>query len=95
MDIPVCRQRGLNASVADARSLDGHIEDFDGIHLGHVIEHMDGDAALKLLMRCTNALRPAGLLLIRTPNWENEIVRRGGFWLDLTHVRPYPLELLE
>ncbi len=93
--IDACGQRGLKATVADARSLEGHKEDFDGIHLGHVIEHMVGDAALKLLMECTNALRPAGLLLIRTPNWQNETVRWGGFWLDLTHVRPYPLELLE
>lgn len=92
--VEACRQRGLNASIADARSLE-NIGDYDGIHLGHVIEHMDGNAALKLLTQCANALRPAGLLLIRTPNWANATVRRGGFWLDLTHIRPYPLELLE
>jgi len=93
--VDACRQKGLRATVADARSLGGYREAFGGIHLGHVIEHMEGEAALKLLKQCTNALRPAGILLIRTPNWQNETVRRGGFWLDLTHVRPYPLELLE
>jgi O-antigen chain-terminating methyltransferase len=60
-----------------------------------VVEHLEGVAMVALFEACVRALAPGGLLLIRTPNWLNETVRMGGFWLDHTHVRPYPLELLE
>ncbi|MFQ5751439.1 MAG: glycosyltransferase, partial [bacterium] len=93
--IDICHTKNLNAKLADERTLFADQEEFDGIHLGHVIEHMDGPAMLSLLESCVTALGPGGLLLIRTPNWQNESVRNGGFWLDYTHVRPYPLELLE
>lgn len=93
--VDVCKSKGLSASVSDARSLASNDQLWDGIHLGHIIEHLDGDAAVELMERCVAALRPGGVLLVRTPNWGNETVRNGGFWLDHTHVRPYPLELLE
>ena len=28
-------------------------------------------------------------------NWRNDTVRQEGFWLDITHIRPYPLPLLK
>jgi glycosyltransferase involved in cell wall biosynthesis/tetratricopeptide (TPR) repeat protein/GT2 family glycosyltransferase len=93
--VAICKGKGLNARVVNGNALSGYSEQFDGIHLGHIIEHMDGEAMVKLLEACVAALRPGGLLLIRTPNWQNETVRSGGFWLDHTHVRPYPLELLD
>ena len=93
--VAICQNKGLKAKVVDGANLSGYFQEFGGIHLGHVIEHMDGESMVKILEACVTALRSGGLLLIRTPNWQNETVRNGGFWLDYTHVRPYPLPLLE
>jgi glycosyltransferase involved in cell wall biosynthesis len=93
--VDICRERGLEARVADARQLDATGEQFDGIHAGHVVEHMPGETMVRFLEECYELLQPDGLLIVRTPNWDNETVRNGGFWLDHTHVRPYPLPLLE
>lgn len=90
-----CQEKGFKAIVADARQLEMLNGIYDGIHAGHVIEHMHGPEAVRFLEECTRLLRAGGLLVIRTPNWENATVREGGFWLDYTHVRPYPLPLLQ
>jgi glycosyltransferase involved in cell wall biosynthesis/GT2 family glycosyltransferase/2-polyprenyl-3-methyl-5-hydroxy-6-metoxy-1,4-benzoquinol methylase len=93
--VAICQSKDLNAKVVDAADLSEYHEAFGGIHLGHIIEHMNGESMVKMLEACVIALRPGGLLFVRTPNWQNETVRNGGFWLDHTHVRPYPLPLLE
>ena len=92
--VALCHEKGLSAEIADARTLAGWPERFDAIHAGHIIEHMDGETAIAFLEQCTASLKPGGLLIVRTPNWENDTVRHGGFWMDHTHVRPYPLPLL-
>lgn len=93
--VAVCTEKGLHTEIGDVRTLSQDGQAFDGIHLGHIIEHMDGPSMIGLLEACLAVLEPDGLLLVRTPNWNNETVRNGGFWLDHTHVRPYPLELLD
>lgn len=93
--VAACRERGLNAYVMDARGLTALSEKYDGIHAGHVIEHMPGEDAIRLLANCADLLLPGGKIVLRTPNWANKTVREGGFWLDHTHVRPYPPDLLE
>jgi len=93
--VAVCKEKGLNAKLANATTISQYSSEFDGIHAGHIIEHLNGEQAIQFLEGCFTALKPGGLLVVRTPNWENETVRNGGFWLDHTHVRPYPLELLE
>lgn len=92
--VQLCHERGLSARVADARALSQLHETFDGIHAGHVLEHMPGELMVSFLEVCCSLLGPNGLLIVRTPNWENDTVRHGGFWLDHTHVRPYPMPLL-
>jgi 2-polyprenyl-3-methyl-5-hydroxy-6-metoxy-1,4-benzoquinol methylase/tetratricopeptide (TPR) repeat protein/glycosyltransferase involved in cell wall biosynthesis len=89
-----CHEKDLSAQVADARTLSEHKEEFGGVHLGHVVEHMDGPTMVNLLGQCMNAMRPGGILIIRTPNWNNQDVHLEGFWMDHTHVRPYPPERL-
>jgi predicted SAM-dependent methyltransferase len=64
------------------------------MYAGHVIEHMCGNEALDFLMDCYRLLNDGGLLVLKTPNWEHPYVRHGGFWMDITHVRPYPPQLL-
>lgn len=89
------RERGHQAELGTQRDLGNYREEFDAVHVSHVIEHLWGDDALELIRNSLGALRPGGLLVIRTPNWSYHEVRNGGFWHDHTHKRPYPLALLE
>jgi SAM-dependent methyltransferase len=50
---------------------------------------------MALIAACARVLEPGGRLLIATPNACNLIVLEETFWLDPTHVRPYPRALLE
>lgn len=68
---------------------------FSFLLLAHVIEHCDGDLAQDLIASCARVLEPQGRLLVATPNVRNLIVLEETFWLDPTHVRPYPRALLE
>jgi 2-polyprenyl-3-methyl-5-hydroxy-6-metoxy-1,4-benzoquinol methylase len=69
-------------------------EAFDGIVCSHIIEHLPYEDALALLRAAFTALRPGGRLIIVTPNPRDISVIGQSFWLDPTHVRPYPLALL-
>jgi trans-aconitate methyltransferase len=90
------RAKGFDARCMRAEDLAmASYPQMDGIYAGHIIEHLAGPTALIFLRACFDLLAPAGVLLIRTPNWEQPYVQRVGFWLDITHVRPYPRELLE
>lgn len=68
---------------------------FDGVFCSHLIEHLPGRAAIQLIVHSARILRPGGRLLISTPNAENLHVLARQFWLDPTHIRPYPRQLIE
>lgn len=69
-------------------------EPVDGVCLMHVIEHIEGEDAFRLLAGCRNLLNPGGRLILVTPNFAHGMVSASNFWLDITHKRPYPLPLL-
>ncbi|MCJ7507159.1 MAG: class I SAM-dependent methyltransferase [candidate division Zixibacteria bacterium] len=69
-------------------------QDFDGIFCSHLIEHLDFASATELLDLCYQVLNPKGRIVVITPNPESPKVMGLIFWLDPTHVRPYPLPLL-
>jgi SAM-dependent methyltransferase len=94
--VRAAKGRGHEAFVGD-HTLIGKLEPalLGGVHLSHVIEHLWGDEAVALLEASYRALRVNGLLVVRTPNWRNAGVRHHVFWMDHTHKRPYPVELLE
>ncbi len=89
-----CREAGFEVYHDDIFSFLEADHKFDGIMISHVIEHMDGVAAEKLLNLSFKMLNPGGRVAIVTPNSENLEVITNNFWLDVTHVRPYPLLLL-
>lgn len=90
-----CRMKGLKVFCEDACSfLRRNPTSFGGIFCSHVIEHMDYQNAMSFLDLCHRALRPDGRLLLVTPNPEDLAVISEIFWLDPTHVRPYPKLLL-
>ena len=59
-----------------------------------VVEHIPFDSLRRLLDAAMHALMPGGLLLLETPNPANVSVGASTFWLDPTHVRPIPSDLL-
>jgi 2-polyprenyl-3-methyl-5-hydroxy-6-metoxy-1,4-benzoquinol methylase len=91
-----CRGKGLSVEHIDGISfLQRTTQHFDGICCGHVIEHLTPSAALSLIDSCFQKLNWGGILMVVTPNPEDLRVITKTFWLDLTHVRPYPRLLLE
>jgi SAM-dependent methyltransferase len=92
-----CRKKNLTVFHRDdifAFLGDCH-QQFDGIFCSHVIEHLAYEDGVRLMELCYQALRPSGRLLIVTPNSNDLAVLGEIFWLDPTHVRFYPLPLLQ
>jgi 2-polyprenyl-3-methyl-5-hydroxy-6-metoxy-1,4-benzoquinol methylase len=70
-------------------------QDFDGIFCSHLIEHLDFTSARELLDLCYQVLKPKGRIVVVTPNPESPKIMGSIFWLDPSHIRPYPEPLLE
>jgi SAM-dependent methyltransferase len=94
--VALCREKGFQVHREDAhRYLTRNEQRFGGIFCSHVIEHLAYEDALSLVKLCHSALRPDGVLLLLTPNPQDLAVISEVFWLDPTHVRPYPGPLLK
>jgi O-antigen chain-terminating methyltransferase len=90
-----CEERGFTAYRSNVLSyLRTTSTDFGGIFCSHVIEHLQFDEARELVTLCAKALVPEGKLVIVTPNPRDFGVIGETFWLDPTHVRPYPPALI-
>lgn len=82
---------GFDVREGDVRDLQTLIpETVDGMFAAHVIEHLQPGDVGSLLSAAARAVRPGGLLLLATPNMQDWRVASEWFWLDPTHVRPYP-----
>jgi SAM-dependent methyltransferase len=93
--VEASRRNGFNIEQAECLPfLESTSQKFGGIFCSHVIEHMDFESATRVIEACRHVLLPGGKLVIVTPNPEDIAVMGGIFWLDPTHVRPYPLLLL-
>jgi SAM-dependent methyltransferase len=91
-----CRQRGLEVHQAELLPyVEKTDEQFNGIFCSHIVEHLSPETVLKLFAHAHRVLRPGGRIIIVTPNPKDIEVITERFWLDITHVRPYPLPLLE
>ncbi len=66
----------------------------DGVFMGHIIEHLAPERALEVLSWAAAHLNDGGTLVVQTPDFSRDVVAQSNFWLDPTHVRPYPLGLL-
>lgn len=64
-----------------------------GIFCGHVIEHIQPQQAVIFIDESYRVLKPDGNFVIITPN-AKDLRTTERFWLDITHVRPYPEKLL-
>lgn len=60
----------------------------------HVVEHLEHEKLLNLLAQARRVLRSGGVLLLETPNPANLLVGACSFYLDPSHVKPLPADLL-
>ncbi|WKY27017.1 methyltransferase domain-containing protein [Pseudomonas donghuensis] len=60
----------------------------------HIAEHIPFASLQTLVDEALRVLKPAGLLILETPNAENLVVGTNNFYLDPTHERPLPHLLL-
>lgn len=89
------KKRGIEAHCADVfEFLRAHPGSFDGVIASHLIEHFTAAQGLQLLQAMHDSLRGGGRVILVTPNYGDLLVSGERFWLDITHVRPYPLLLL-
>ena len=94
--LAACRERGLNATHADALATLRALPD-DSLALVsafHLVEHIPFDDVRTLIAEALRALQPGGLLIMETPNPENLVVGAGDFYNDPSHLRPVPPKLL-
>lgn len=94
--LAVCRERGLAVQTKDAvtglqEQSDASLAVVSGFHLA---EHIPFEALQSLMSESLRALKPAGLLILETPNPENIVVGTANFYLDPTHRQPIPPLLL-
>jgi SAM-dependent methyltransferase len=94
--LAACTERGLPARREDALAALRQLP-ADSIALVsalHVVEHMAFDDVRALTTEALRVLKPGGLLILETPNPENLVVGATNFYIDPTHLRPIPSELL-
>lgn len=90
------RELGLNVHTGDAISFLKNLpNESQAIISGfHLAEHIAFDDLRVLVEEALRSLKPAGLLILETPNPENIVVGTSKFYLDPTHTRPLPPLLL-
>jgi O-antigen chain-terminating methyltransferase len=93
----LCLVKGLDVECTDATDyLSGMRPASAGmITAFHIIEHLPFEQLLQIVDLSLRALRPGGVLILETPNPENIVVATCNFYVDPTHIRPIPPDLLE
>lgn len=95
--LEACRERGLNVTTQDAlASLRAQPDaSLSLVSAFHLVEHIPFEAVQELIAEALRVLEPGGLLVMETPNPENLVVATSGFYMDPSHLRPIPPQLLE
>lgn len=91
-----CLDRHLPAQRGDATAYLASVADDSQavVTAFHVVEHLPFDQLRALVSEALRVLKPGGLLIMETPNPENILVATSNFYLDPTHMRPLPPQLL-
>jgi len=94
--IEYCRERDLAAEEADLFDfLSVEREQRFSIITGfHLIEHIAPEKQLWFLDSIFRLLTPGGMVILETPNPENVTVGSCNFYIDPTHRRPVPPQLM-
>jgi SAM-dependent methyltransferase len=84
--VRLCTSRGISATQSDAESATLPDNYFDAITLHHSLEHMRNPGAVITRLAC--ALKPAGTLVVITPNADGFPARHfGPYWRSLDPPR--------
>lgn len=91
-----CHDRNLDVILGDGVAHLASLPDnsYALITAFHVVEHIDFSQLTALVRDAKRVLIPGGMLILETPNPENLVVGTSNFYLDPTHQRPIPLQLL-
>ena len=94
--LTACREYGLSVATQDALSALKALPDESQVIVSgfHIAEHIDISNLGLLIQEAYRVLKPAGMLILETPNPENITVGTVNFYLDPTHQKPIPPELL-
>ncbi len=92
-----CRSMDLDVQEGEALSFLRAQKDgaFAVVSAVHVIEHLPFDHLIALLDEILRVLKPQGMVILETPNPNNVLVGSGTFYLDPTHQKPLPPDLLQ
>lgn len=92
-----CREKGLDAEVADLFTFLGpHTAgEFDGIFASQLVEHIDPARLPEMIRLCAASLGRGGVIAIETPNPDCLAIFATYFYLDPTHTRPVPHQLMQ
>ena len=91
-----CSELNLKVALADAlQTLKEQPDESIVVVSGfHIVEHIPFEDVQTLVQEAKRVLKPAGLLILETPNAENLEVSTCNFFTDPTHIRPIPPMLL-
>lgn len=94
--LQACKDLHLSTQQGDAIALLAGMQDQSQVAVTafHLVEHLPFDALRCLVREAWRVLKPGGLLILETPNPENVVVGSRNFYIDPTHERPVPHELL-
>ncbi len=95
--LEACTERGLDAELADALTSLRNLPNESQIVVSgfHIVEHVSFADWTEWINEAFRVLKPAGLIVLETPNPENLFVATRSFYLDPTHLNPIPPELLK
>ena len=95
--LSACHDQGLSVHKGDAIEYLSTVASNSQavVSAFHFVEHISFDQLRMLVSETLRVLKPGGLLIMETPNPENIVVATRNFYLDPTHNRPIPPELLE
>jgi O-antigen chain-terminating methyltransferase len=91
-----CSERNLDVIEAD---LFAHLasrppESLGGAFCAQVVEHLPGDAVVRMLELLAPAMTSNAVAVVETPNPASFAVHVHSFWRDPTHLRPVPPPLV-
>jgi O-antigen chain-terminating methyltransferase len=91
-----CRELGLNVHLGEAVGFLKELPEASQVIVSgfHIVEHIPFADLQTLVQEALRVLKPGGLLILETPNPENIVVGSSSFYLDPTHQRPIPPQLL-
>lgn len=94
--LQACRERGLDVARSEGFATLKAIpsESLALVSAFHVVEHIRFEELQAIVTEALRVLVPGGLMILETPNSENIEVGTSRFYLDPSHVRPIPQQLL-